>query len=88
MHDWETVPWYVKPSIRNRWFKLQSWTSWMMGLPVPGDEGDKYWPKGYKIHEIGPDAMRGKGESYAKESKEKLVAERTKACPFARVKRE
>ncbi len=59
-----------------------------MGLPVPGDEGDKYWPKGYKIHEIGPDAMRGKGESYAKESKEKLVAERTKACPFARVKRE
>ena len=59
-----------------------------MGLPIPGDKGDKYWPRGYKIHEIGPESMRGKGEAYARESKEKLVAERMKGCPFARIKRE
>ena len=59
-----------------------------MGLPIPGDKGDKYWPNGYKIHEIGPESMRGKGETYARESKEKLVAERMKGCPFARAKEE
>ena len=60
----------------------------MMGHPVPGDDGFKYWPKGYKIHEIGPNSMRGGGESYCRESREKLVAERMKGCPFARVKKE
>ena len=88
MQTWDTVPWYVKPSFWNRWCKVQSWSSWIMGLPIPGDGGDKFWPNGYKIHEVGPEAMRGKGERYVRESKEKLVAERMRACPFARVKTE
>ena len=58
----------------------------MMGQPVPGDDGDKYMPEGYKIHEIGPRSMRGRGESYWRESREGLVEERMKGCPFAKVK--
>lgn len=59
-----------------------------MGLPVPGDEGDKYRPNGYKISEVGPDSMRGKGADYMRASKEKLVDERMKGCPFGRLKEE
>ncbi|KAL6718062.1 hypothetical protein ACLMJK_004147 [Lecanora helva] len=88
MTNWETEPWYVQPTFRNRWCRLQSWASWAMGLPVPGDGGDKYWPQGYKIHEIGPESMRGKGESYVRGSRETLVDERMKGCPFSRTKRD
>lgn len=55
-----------------------------MGLPVPGDGGEEFWPKGYKIHEIGPKSMRGKGEGYVRESRERLVKERMRGCPFGR----
>lgn len=55
-----------------------------MGLPVPGDEGDKYRPSGYKIPEVGPDSMKGQGADYMRASKERLVSERVKRCPFAR----
>lgn len=59
-----------------------------MGLPVPGDEGDRYWPDGYKISDVGPDFMRGKGKDYKIASKERLVGERMKGCPFGRPKME
>ena len=85
MKVYETHPYYVKPTFWNR-FEPRAWFSRMMGLPVPGDEGDKYWPKGYKIGELGPESMRGKGEDYMRDSKEKLVVERMKGCPFARPK--
>ena len=57
----------------------------MMGMPVPGDEGEKYWPNGYSIEEIGPASMRGKGAEYTQKSREKLVVERMKGCPFVRI---
>ena len=53
-----------------------------MGLPVPGDKGDRYWPGGYKISEVGPELMRGTGEDYKIASKARLVDERMKRCPF------
>ena len=58
----------------------------MMGLPIPGDDGDAYGPQGYKIHEIGPRSMRGKGEGYWREEKPRVTMERMKGCPFARGK--
>lgn len=75
-------PWYVKPNFWNRY--VRAWQSWIMGLPVPGDEGDKYRPSGYKIPEVGPDSMKGQGADYMRASKERLVSERVKRCPFAR----
>ena len=59
-----------------------------MGLPIPGDGGNKYQPSGYKIAEVGPDSMRGKGGEYIRTSKERLIDERRKVCPFARPKHE
>lgn len=87
MRVYETHPWYVKPSLFNR-YGIRAWKDWIMGLPVPGDEGDKYRPSGYKIPEVGPDFMRGKGVDYMRASRERLVGERMKGCPFGRPKKE
>ena len=32
----------------------------LMGLPLPGDGGDRFFPEGYKIAEVGPRRL-GKG---------------------------
>ena len=85
MTVYEAHPFYVKPTFWNQ-FGPRAWQSWVMGLPVPGDEGDRYWPGGYKISEIGPELMRRKGEDYRVASKERLVSERMKGCPFGRSK--
>ncbi|KAL9124971.1 MAG: hypothetical protein Q9217_005761 [Psora testacea] len=85
MNTYEAVPWYVRPTLWNR-YGPGTWVSRIRGVPVPGDEGDKYWPKGFRIEEIGPESMRGKGREYAKESKAKLAKMRMSGCPFARVK--
>lgn len=53
-----------------------------MGLPVPGDEGDKYFPKGYKTLEMGPKAFQGKGGEEVKEEVERLKGFRMGGCPF------
>ncbi len=87
MKVYETQPWYVKPNFWNR-YEPRAWKNWIMGLPVPGDEGDKYRPSGYKIPEIGPDSMKGKGADYMRMSKERLVGARMKGCPFGRPKNE
>ena len=56
-----------------------------MGLPVPGDEGEKYKPRGYKIGEVGPESMVGKGKESFEVTKERLRKERTGGCPFGTV---
>ncbi|KAL2052501.1 hypothetical protein ABVK25_007061 [Lepraria finkii] len=81
----EAIPWYVKPTLRNR-FGPSAWIFCMSGLPLRGDEGEKYWPRGYKIEQIGPDIMSGKGGEYWRESKERLTRERGRGCPFGRAK--
>lgn len=53
-----------------------------MGLPLPGDEGEKYAPDGYKIEEIGPEAMKGKGEDWGKECMGRLKDSRVEGCIF------
>ena len=54
-----------------------------MGLPIPGDEGDKYSPGGYRIPEVGPRSMKGKGGDYASTVVEGLRTTRTGGCIFA-----
>ncbi|MCJ1243695.1 hypothetical protein MMC30_000892 [Trapelia coarctata] len=46
-------PWYVKPGFWNRWGGKGLWRK-VLGLPVPGDEGEKFMPAGYRIEELGP----------------------------------
>lgn len=79
---YEAAPYYVKPTLWKRW-KPAAWKSWLMGLPIPGDEGDKYSPGGYRIPEVGPRSMKGKGGDYAKTVVEGLRTTRTGGCVFA-----
>ncbi|KAJ5126593.1 hypothetical protein N7448_007372 [Penicillium atrosanguineum] len=41
--EWEAAPFYVKPTFWNRWGPMALVTR-ILGRPVPGDEGDKYYP--------------------------------------------
>lgn len=54
----------------------------MLGRPVPGDEGDKYYPHGYRIADVGPRYFEGKGTKALEETMEELKGRRTGKCPF------
>ncbi|KAF2094830.1 hypothetical protein NA57DRAFT_46130 [Rhizodiscina lignyota] len=80
--NYEHDPWYVKPSLKNRWGK-QAWMNWMNGMPAPGDGGDKFWPQGVHYSEIGPASMLGKGAEEVEATKAKLMSMKLGGCPFA-----
>ncbi|CAI7631841.1 unnamed protein product [Penicillium bialowiezense] len=79
--EWDAAPYYVKPTFWNRWGPT-GWLTWALGRPVPGDEGDKYHPKGYDISNLGPKAFEGKGGKKLEETLEELKGYRTGKCPF------
>ncbi|KAJ9316910.1 hypothetical protein DTO271D3_2649 [Paecilomyces variotii] len=79
--EWDAAPYYVKPTLWNRWGPT-AWLTWVLGHPLPGDEGDKYYPKGYYIPEVGPKYQEGKGYEQMKEMRKRLHEERTGKCPF------
>ncbi|KAJ5798822.1 uncharacterized protein N7503_006327 [Penicillium pulvis] len=81
MTNWEAAPYYVKPTLWNRWGPM-AWLTWALGRPVPGDEGDKYRPSGYHINDIGPKYFEGKGQKAIEETMEELKVFRTGKCPF------
>ena len=83
----DTAPWYIKPTIWNRYGPL-SWITRLMGLPLPGDEGGKYFPTGYKILDVGPERLRSKGIESMQNDKERVMKGMGGGCPFARVKAE
>jgi hypothetical protein len=78
---WDAAPYYVKPTLWNKWGPT-AWLTWVRGLPLPGDEGQKYYPDGYNIAGLGPKAFEGKGEDYLEESLQIFEKERTGSCPF------
>ncbi|KAL8879257.1 MAG: hypothetical protein Q9198_003099, partial [Flavoplaca austrocitrina] len=73
---WQAAPYYIKPSLWRRWGP-GAWASRLMGLPVPGDEGSKYYPDGYIFPEVGPKIFLGKGQESAKETVRGLAKTRT-----------
>lgn len=79
---YDAAPYYVKPTFFERW-RPGAWYSWFMGLPLPGDEGQKYWPGGYKIYEMGPESMIGKGGEFFSRATKELKGSRTGGCVFA-----
>lgn len=78
---WDAAPYYVKPTLVNRWGP-GAWVSWLMGRPVPGDGGGKFYPQGYVIGDVGPRRYEGKGREEVKRTVERLEAERKGGCPF------
>ncbi|KAL4886562.1 hypothetical protein BJY04DRAFT_75273 [Aspergillus karnatakaensis] len=79
--QWEGAPYYVKPTFWNRW-SPGAWYTWALGRPLPGDEGDKYYPTGYYIPDVGPKNFEGKGRKNQQEGMEGLRLSRTGGCPF------
>lgn len=85
MTSYESDPWYVKPTLRNK-YGPSTWAARIMGLPVPGDEGVKFAPSGYKIAEVGPETMKGMGREVMEKDQERIARVRGGGCPFGRVK--
>ncbi|RMJ25183.1 hypothetical protein PHISP_03938 [Aspergillus sp. HF37] len=78
---WEAAPYYVKPTFWNRWGPV-AWLTWVLGRPLPGDEGSKYYPQGYYIPDVGPKYFEGKGQTSLEKTMEEFKTSRTGGCPF------
>jgi len=74
-------PWYVKPTFKRRW-GLRAWTTRLLGRKLPGDDGNKYCPEGYRITEVGPATQKGKGLEAMQEIERQLSQKRRGGCPF------
>ncbi|PWY94240.1 67 kDa myosin-cross-reactive antigen family protein [Aspergillus sclerotioniger CBS 115572] len=63
---WKGMPYYVQPTFWNRWGP-GAWVTWAVGLPLPGDEGDTYYPHGFDLADLGPRYFEGKGRQSVRE---------------------
>lgn len=74
----------MKPTRSARWGPM-AWLSWLQGKPLAGDEGQKYEPDGCDVAELGPVALKGKGQEEMQASREKIsrLNARAAGCPFA-----
>ena len=67
LFDYLAHPWYVKPTLMRR-LGPGAWISRILGYSVPGDNGDKYYPQGYTLADVGPQAFTGNRIGAAKAS--------------------
>ncbi len=79
--EYLSYPWYVKPSLNRRW-GLRAWITRLLGRKLPGDDGNKYAPEGYKFTDIGPQALKGKGIEDMDVTRTRLTNQRRGGCPF------
>ncbi|PWY89791.1 hypothetical protein BO70DRAFT_285156 [Aspergillus heteromorphus CBS 117.55] len=79
--NWDAAPYYVKPTFRNRWGPV-AWLTWVLGRPLPGDDGSKYYPQGYYTPDVGPKYFEGKGRRDMEDTMKELEATRRGQCPF------
>lgn len=54
-------PFYVKPTLWNRWLSPAAWAVWLYGGKVPGDDPEEFMARGYLISELGPTNRMGLG---------------------------
>ncbi|KAF4555139.1 Hypothetical protein D9617_3g022110 [Elsinoe fawcettii] len=76
-------PWYVKPTTGWRWGP-KGLLLRLVGGSVPGDDGERYLPHGYKIEEVGPQRQVGKGLKEMEAEIERLGLDSKGTCPFAK----
>lgn len=67
------MPYYNKPTLTNRWGP-GACIRRLQGLPVPGDQGQRFCPMGYKIPEAGP--LQGRKQQKEMEEKVKQIVAR------------
>ncbi|KAI4154404.1 MAG: hypothetical protein LQ340_001699 [Diploschistes diacapsis] len=76
MLDYLALPYYVHPTLANRW-GFGALTRRIQGLPVPGEQGQSFCPMGYAVPDVGPG--HGKKEQ---EAVEERVAQIVAASPY------
>ena len=82
-NNYQVHPYYVKPTFWNRWGAM-AWVTWMLGGILPGGKGgEKYYPQGYVMSEVGPERKRGVGKEDLQMWEEKIQRSRPSGCPFA-----
>lgn len=74
-------PWYIKPTLMRR-FKFNSWLLWLTGGYLPSNDQPQYRPEGYKINELGPTSLEGKGLDEMENAK--LAISKAQGCPMFR----
>lgn len=79
---WIAEPFYVKPTLWNRWLSPSAILARILGFDLPGDQGDRYHPQGYDLGDMGPKKFEGNGKDYLEREMNMLEKERTGQCPF------
>ncbi|KAI0466233.1 hypothetical protein F4859DRAFT_329977 [Xylaria cf. heliscus] len=74
-------PFYVKPTIWNRWGP-KAWAIWLYGGKIPGDNPGQYIPQGYLWTDLGPTNRMGLGIEEMGVDIKKLKATDRRGCPF------
>lgn len=76
---WAAQPWYVKPTVGNRW-RWQAWKECFTGRPLPGYVEAN--PEGYRHDEVGPARFQGKDLKEFVVEKERLMKIGRRECPL------
>lgn len=80
---WQAEPFYVQPTLWNRWLSPAAIMSRLVGFPLPGDGGLQYHPDGYDLATMGPDKFKDKGRDYLEAEMSVLEQVRRGQCPFS-----
>ena len=76
---YDALPFYVEGTVWNR-FGPGAWLGWLLGIPLPGSQGGKYSPEGYRINEVGPSPSMGR--EYWEEMKKSVEEVGRRTCPM------
>ncbi|KAM5472938.1 hypothetical protein MauCBS54593_002651 [Microsporum audouinii] len=84
LQTYDSKPFYIKPTLLSRWFSPTAIIRRVLGLPLPGDGGNEYCPRGYRLEELGPSWILAKKsiEHDVRIAREKLNENHTTGCPF------
>ncbi|KAK2875008.1 hypothetical protein FQN49_001870 [Arthroderma sp. PD_2] len=84
LQTYDSKPFYIKPTLASRWLTPTAIIRRLLGLPLPGDDGNEYSPRGYRLEELGPSwILRKKSiETDVRVAREKLNKNHTTGCPF------
>ncbi|KAI0204391.1 hypothetical protein F4808DRAFT_340987 [Astrocystis sublimbata] len=82
MHmSYGNYPFYVKPTIWNRWGP-QAWAIWLCGGKLPGDDPSKHMPQGCLWTDLGPTNRMGVGAEEMEVDIQKFKSSDRRGCPF------
>ena len=82
LRKYRIQPWYVQPTLKNRW-GISAWMIWLRGGALPGDQNGKYQPEGFLSREVGPVTFQGKGLDEMTKNQQQLLYSRREGSSFS-----